>query len=146
MTFDIDTDTLLQHCLSQYHCWILRLSAIQKKSADSAVIYHGFCGYLSWILWLSGTNIGLRDASASKKEYLPGLRQIENRIKELESSISGEEEEGGGGGGEAALGAASVEGEGEGEKSITNQSQVNMETIQGQNVMAESSRPFVFRI
>ena len=39
--------------LSQYHCWILRLSAIQKKSADSAVIYHGFCGYLSWILWLS---------------------------------------------------------------------------------------------
>ena len=37
-----------------------------KKSADSAVIYHGFCGYLSWILWLSGTNIGLRDASTSK--------------------------------------------------------------------------------
>ena len=63
MTFDIDTDI----ALSQYHCWILRLSAIQKKSADSAVIYHGFCGYLSWILWLSGTNIGLRDASASKK-------------------------------------------------------------------------------
>ena len=49
------------------------------------------------------------------------MRQIENRIKELESSISGEEEEGGGGGGEAALGAASVEGEGEGEKSITSQ-------------------------
>ena len=37
-----------------------------KIMTDSAVIYHGFCGYLSGILWLSGTNIGLRDASASK--------------------------------------------------------------------------------
>ena len=34
---------------------------------DSVVIYPGFCGYLSWILWLSGTNIGYRDASTSKK-------------------------------------------------------------------------------
>ena len=87
-----------------------------------------------------------RKEEGEKEEEGEKIRQIENRIKELESSISGEKEEGGGGGGEAALGAASVEGEGEGEKSITNQSQVNMETIQGQNVMAESSRPFVFRI
>ena len=41
----------------------------KKKETDSAVIYYGFCGYLSWILWLSGTNIGLRDASASKKQH-----------------------------------------------------------------------------
>ena len=32
----------------------------------SKKITHGFRGYLWRILWLSGTNIGLRDASASK--------------------------------------------------------------------------------
>ena len=54
-----------------------------------------------------------------------------------------EEKEGGGGGGEAALGAASVEGESEGEESIRSQS--GMWIIQGQYFKAESSRPFVFQ-
>ena len=76
LTFDILILTLWQiwhwHCgfntsLSQYHWWILRFYEQSKKNdTDSVVICHGFCGYLSWILWLSGTNIGLRDASASK--------------------------------------------------------------------------------
>ena len=43
-----------------------------------------------------------------------------------------EEKEGGGGGGEAALGAASVEGESEGEESIRSQS--GMWIIQGRNI------------
>ena len=54
-----------------------------------------------------------------------------------------EEKEGGGGGGEAALGAASVERESEGEESIGMQSQ--MWIIQGQYFKAELSRPFIFQ-
>ena len=54
-----------------------------------------------------------------------------------------EEKEGGGGRGEAALGAASVEGESEGEESIRSQS--GMWIIQGQYFKAESSRPFVIQ-
>ena len=68
--------------LSQYHWWILRLSAIQKKSTDSAVIYHGFCDYLSWILWLSVIDSvfiwhqHLRDASASKNTLYIARMQL----------------------------------------------------------------------
>ena len=51
----------------------------------------------------------------------------------------GEKEEEGGGGGEAALGAASVEGEGEGDKSIA--SQYTPSQFQGWII----SRPFVFQ-
>ena len=72
--FDIDTEALTFHCLnitdgfcgyqqSKKRRRIPRLSVM-----DSVVICHGFCGYLSWILWLSDTNIGLRDASASINE------------------------------------------------------------------------------
>ena len=52
-----------------------------RVEQDSAAIYYGFYGYLSWILWLSGTNIGLRGAGASKKPRQGEKYEIERNMK-----------------------------------------------------------------